>query len=115
MSEPASGAPIDQHRSVPYVEREHGSPTGFAAAVDPDDGCIEVRGTCPGCGGFTVSPFPRGIPAAGYKGTIFRRKRQRIPAPERATMFCECGHLHDGRPDAAYDVGCGAFWTVDLI
>lgn len=119
---------IDHHRSIEYVEEEAKLPPGSAFAVTPDPArrAVTASGSCPACGGLTSAEFPYGIGGTGTKGGRPGAAPQPAspgaqsggPSPSaaitRATICCECGHAHPGRPAGASDVGCGRFWQVDL-
>jgi hypothetical protein len=100
---------IDQHRPISYAETEARVTVPFAVhrQVDGKRVTLVASGHCPACGGLTTKEYPYGIP--GTKGPAAP------PVPGKAaTMYCECGHLHPDKPDAAPDNGCGRFWKIDL-
>lgn len=100
---------IDHHRDIAYVETGFGLQSEFTVSSTSEG--TEVAGTCPACGGRTITRFERGMPG-GTKGFFSRRTEATFP--KDATVFCDCGHLHADRPEFAIDNGCGAFWEVEL-
>jgi hypothetical protein len=109
---PDSG-PIDHHRPIKFIEVEIPADASFTVITAADGRTLTVSGTCPACGGRTIADVPYGIGGYGYKG-LKRRGIRRSDHPEKATIMCECGYTHPGRPDAQPDLGCGRFWTIDL-
>jgi hypothetical protein len=109
---PDSGS-IDHHRPIKFVEVEIPADASFAVTIAADGRTLTVSGVCPACGGRTITDLPYGIGGYGYKG-LTRRAGRRSDHLAVATILCECGHAHPGRPDAQPDLGCGRFWTMDL-
>ena len=56
--------------------------------------------------------FAYGIGGSGPKGPLGPAGPATVPA--KATLYCECGHVHPDRPASATDDGCGRFWRIDL-
>jgi len=104
---------IDHHRPIKFIEAEMSPDAPFTITVATDGKALIVSGVCPACGGQTVTDLPYGIGGYGYKG-LLGHSRKRFDAPSKATIFCECGHIHPGRPAEQPDLGCGRFWTIDL-
>jgi hypothetical protein len=109
-----SGASIDRHKAVTYVETEADAQQAgqFTVTWTPDGRSVTVKGHCPACGGTTSTEFSPGIAGSkgGYRGVS--RRPQKLPSP--VTLYCECGHVHGERPPDALDRGCGRFWPVYL-
>jgi hypothetical protein len=97
---------------VAYVEAEEDAQRDgqFRAEWAHGGRSATIKGRCPACGHLTSAEFSLGI--GGSKG--FRRTPRPAILPSPVTMFCECGHAHDGRPPDAVDTGCGRFWAVHL-
>jgi hypothetical protein len=109
----ADSGSIDHHRPIRFVEVEIPADASFTVTTGTDGRTLIVCGICPACGGRTITDLPYGIGGYGYKG-LTRQASRRIDHPPSATILCECGHAHAGRPDAQPDLGCGRFWTIDL-
>jgi hypothetical protein len=108
-----SSGSIEHHRPIKFVEVEIPADASFTVTTAADGRTLTVTGVCPACGGHTSTDFPYGIGGYGYKGLTRRANRQ----PDQlavATILCECGHGHPGRPDGQPDLGCGRFWTMGL-
>jgi len=64
---------------------------------------IHFVGSCPRCThGMTFNVTPAIPPSAGVATR---------GAPEEFTMYCACGHPHEGHPDG--DNSCGAYWPYE--
>ena len=95
-----------------FREVNLGDQKGFSATKLSEQE-IKVTGICPRCDDTTTASIRRGLVGGGtVKG---------LPevAPEQAgtvaaTIYCECGYYHEGRPDTSSESGCGAYWTVAL-
>jgi hypothetical protein len=107
---------IGHHRSIEYIEEEAELPAGTAFDINFDQArrTVTASGACPACGGHTSTEFSYGIGGAGTKGRHPQDPMTPTPAIPEATIYCECGHAHPGRPTNALDVGCGRFWQVDV-
>jgi hypothetical protein len=105
------GRSIDHHKSIRYAETEERLTVPFAVSREAEGGLVKfvASGNCPACGGWMTKELSYGIP--GTKG--FRRGP--TPGdPGTATLICECGHVHPGKPAGAADDGCGRYWPIDL-
>ncbi|TDD50022.1 hypothetical protein E1286_12865 [Nonomuraea terrae] len=103
---------IESHRSIEYQVVDRGpQKEGFTVDKSPTEDGLEVSGVCPACHGRTTTPWSYGI--AGGKG-VFRKKRENAQPSGPRTVACECGYAHPNRPETAWNVGCGAYWTVEL-
>ncbi len=60
---------------------------------------VRLSGDCPRCQHPTAMDFPAVIP-----GDALRAEGETV------TMFCKCGHPHQGHPDG--DFSCGAYWAT---
>lgn len=61
---------------------------------------VRLSGDCPRCSHPTAMEFPpASFPAAGVR-----------IEPQTVTLYCKCGHPHQGHPDG--DNNCGAYWTI---
>jgi hypothetical protein len=110
---PGSGS-IDHHRPIEFAEVEMPPGENFTVTVAADGKTLLVSEVCPACGGRTVTDLPYGLGGFyGYKG-LWRHPPTRPAPPARATIICECGHSHPGRPAEQPDSGCGRFWTIEL-
>ena len=102
---------IDHHKSIRYAEVKERITDPFAVRREADGTQVKfvASGVCPACGGRMTKEFPYGV--IGSKGI---RKSSAAVVPPTAPMFCECGHVHPGRPAGATDDGCGRYWDIDL-
>ncbi|POM27618.1 hypothetical protein BTM25_20340 [Actinomadura rubteroloni] len=100
----------EHHRDLGYTETEF--PAQQFSVAESERG-LTISGTCPACGGRTVTTLGRGSPE-GAKGFFRRGAVRTSAAPRTVTVYCECGHVHADRPADAIDAGCGAFWDVEL-
>ena len=74
-----------------------------------------VTGTCPRCADTTTFTFRVGTASGGKtKGLAKVLRKSTAPKIATATVYCLCGHLHEGRPDDSDEMGCGAYWEVTL-
>jgi hypothetical protein len=104
------GRRIDHHRLIKYAATQQVPDTPFEVQRMPDR--VVVTGNCPACGGLMTKEFPYGIGGTGTKGLFHGRSGPVVPA--KATMYCECGHVHPDKPADAIDDGCGRYWRIDL-
>jgi hypothetical protein len=105
---------IDQHADqLRYAELEAAAQTDAQFTVDWADGrSVSVTGHCPACHGLTSTDFAPGIGSSkAFRGAKTWRMTM-LPSP--LTLYCECGHMHEGRPPEAMDTGCGRYWSVYL-
>lgn len=119
MVQPKSRASHDT--GLEYLEVDEGAPEDFSVARSGSS--VRVEGICPRCSGFTRSTFRVASPdrTPRSRALLHRLLRRRWEGDEReervaqeATVFCECGAVHEKRPDSATDAGCGAYWVVKL-
>ncbi|SEM64238.1 hypothetical protein [Nonomuraea pusilla] len=101
---------IESHQPIDYQLADRGLQEKGFIVTEAAAGDLEVVGTCPACLGTTASPWTYGL--AGGKG-VFKRQEKAKPRGPR-TVYCECGYMHPNRPDTAWDLGCGAYWQVEL-
>jgi hypothetical protein len=78
---------------------------GTAHAQEVNDE-LKVTTICEVCRSEMRTSYPKGYPA-GTKGLS-------EAVAEPVTVICACGYPHDGRPAESSEVGCGAFWTVEV-
>jgi hypothetical protein len=82
--------------------------------VDPWENCrrttnvrkrVVVEGNCTACGHRTCYDFgPVVVTGADEEGSAVAE------TAGRATVYCECGYPHAGRPEGEIFLGCGAYW-----
>jgi hypothetical protein len=100
-----------QHQPIDYTERDCGVfHDGFV--VDRQQRRLAVTGRCPACGGQSTCVFVVGSPEE-YKGRSGPEAEPQPPA-EPTTVICACGYPHPLRPAESDEIGCGAYWKIDL-
>jgi hypothetical protein len=93
-----------------FREVDLGDPDGFTAE-QVGEREIRVTGVCPRCDDTTTATIRRGVVGGG---TVKAPPSPDSPGLVPATIWCECGYYHDGRPDTSAESGCGAYWRVAL-
>jgi hypothetical protein len=72
-------------------------------------GIVMLHGRCPRCASAIAVPIFESVFRLGRK----RSRRRTAPTePMYHTVVCTCDEDHPGRP--AGQLGCGAYWTVEL-
>lgn len=110
-----SGGSIDTHQDdLGYAEVEEPMPPdgSFAIAWASDGQSAIVSGQCPACGGRTAMNFRLVI--GGTKGVRESGSQPASGIRSPLMLYCQCGHVHAGRPGDAIDKGCGRYWPVTL-
>lgn len=104
---------IDQHvDGLKYAELEAAAQTESQFQVHWEGATANLTGLCPACHGQTRTDFAGGIGSSkAFRGP---KTWQAVMLPSPLTLYCECGHMHEGRPPDAFDTGCGRYWAVFL-